>query len=178
MKAKDIKVNGEYLVNSSHDWNTQSFNSGTGWGSHRVRVLDATVSYWTYSTKTHQYEKTSYGFRARKGILVQVVDPETGVDVPEGSMVVTLASVRGSWAETSEQVRKNRAERAAYEAQKQSAKIVRQGMTADALKLAEKLGVKAKSTRWDDDGDVQMSPAQLLKILTALEASGWSADGQ
>lgn len=107
MKASEVKVGEDYLVNRSRDWQYADWN---GYGaSQRVRIHSTEVATWVWEVRDGigAYVKTYKGAsRGAAGILAYPVDIRTGV-VGDRLTVVTPASVRGLWETTWPAVKEN-----------------------------------------------------------------------
>ena len=105
MKAKDIKQGAEYFSCAVRDWEANTYTGMSHGAVARVRVVDPVPGPWTTEKGGTLVKRAGYGYRTRNGVLVDLLNHETGEVVRRS--VVTTASLRGPWKETWETVQDN-----------------------------------------------------------------------
>ena len=171
MKAKDLELNGEYLSNPAKGWESETF-TGTGYRQvRRVRVLDVIPGSWVRDDKDHTWKRgSSYSYRTSQGVLVALLDAETG-EFTGRNDVVSTASIRGPWESTWKQVQETaRVEREAREAARDQMRKDCARVESALARLGELAGFHGGAYRYNDQKAIVS--VEILELLVKRMGCG------
>jgi hypothetical protein len=171
MKAAQIRALGkgaEVLANKSTQF--EAFFSG----DMRVRIVDPVLQHWSYNTMTRAYTASATaGYKSRKGILVEVLDGETGnISYKE---IMTLNHLRMPWAGKAELDAKRQARRDALDeeyAQRQTRSRTRDRL-AELARRAFGIKAEGRPDNMDGPGYIEIPVPQFAAMAEFLHQQGW-----
>jgi hypothetical protein len=168
VKASEIEIGKEYLSSGSLDWQYQTFYA------RRVKVLSNHNAYWSRKRRPHQgpwnYEQSSAGFGASKGVLVEVLNDKTGAY--QEQTIVSAGSIKGEWAVVYPVVCDNAKARRAAESAEYEARQQGYNDAWKASQRAKELGVLGVAT---NGVHCQVTPETLEMLLDLWKATRESA---
>lgn len=159
MKSKDLQVNGEYLSCRTQDWESNTYTGSSHGGVQRIRVIEGPGT-WELGRDGSYARVNSGGYRAIRGMLVAVLDPDTG-DFKHNT-IVAPAHIRGPWEPTWRSVRDNRAR---LQVQARKAREATEAARARVYRAVARIG----AVRGSEAGMYAYDDARVLVDVETLE---------